>query len=172
MLRINVFVEIRSVSELSSQVAEEESIFDDENYYQILNIPFSYDVDIELVERNYIRLYRALSEEMKRFVGGTQFAENYLAMLNAAKKCLSDDILRAEHFLRLNDKVPTPEQSEDFLKVIFDLHAIEDKEEQKAALSKELEKYRAEMEKAFSADDLDTACSCLSKIKFLVSHYE
>lgn len=172
MLRINVFVEIRSVSEFNSQTAEEECIFDDENYYQILNIPFSYDVDVRLIERSYIRLYKALSGEMKKLSGGTQFIENYLAMLNAAKKCLSDDILRAEHFLRLNDKVPTPDQTEEFLKVIFELHSIEGKAEQRAALDKELGLHKSEMERAFSLDDLDTACACLSKIKFLVSHYE
>lgn len=159
MLRTNVVVGIRFV-------------FDDENYYQVLNIPFSYDVDQEEVESHYLKLYSAIVKESNSMNTDSAFYDNYLAMLNSAKKCLSDNLLRAEHFLKLNNRIPTATNNEEFLKIIFDLRNSSDIESRNYKIKEILNEYQTAMKKQFADNDLDSACDTLSKVKFLMSNYD
>lgn len=147
-------------------------MFEAENYYQILNIPFSYSIDPEVVEKHYIRLYKAITQKTNEMLKDKEFTDNYLAMLNDAKKCLSDDLLRAEHYLYVKNRIPSLNQSDDFLKIIFDLRSIESPEARAIELKKTIDLYKDKMEKALANDELDEACDNLSKIKFLTKHYE
>lgn len=159
MLRTNVVAGIRFV-------------FDDENYYQVLNIPFSYDVDQEEVESHYLKLYSAIVKESNSMNTDSAFFDNYLAMLNSARKCLSDNLLRAEHFLKLNNRIPTATNNEEFLKIIFDLRNSGDTDCKNYKIKEILKEYQTAMETQFANNDLDNACDTLGKIKFLMSNYD
>lgn len=159
MLRTNVVAGIRFV-------------FDDENYYQVLNIPFSYDVDQEEVESHYLKLYSAIVKESNSMNTDSAFFDNYLAMLNSARKCLSDNLLRAEHFLKLNNRIPTATNNEEFLKIIFDLRNSGDTDCKNYKIKEILKEYQTAMETQFANNDLDNACDTLAKIKFLMSNYD
>lgn len=147
-------------------------MFDNENYYELLNLPMEYDIDLEVLESHYLRLYSAISENRSKLAQNPEFFDNYLSMLNEAKKCLSDDISRAEHYLALNNRVPTPDQSESFLRIIFDLRSIADPEERAKKLSEELAGHKAKMTQALRDGNLDEAAKSLSRLKFLVKNYE
>lgn len=150
-------------------VVEVHFVFEDENYYQILNIPFQYDVDKELVKSRYLRLYKSIIEEANKFSKDVEFMESYLSILNASYKCLLDDLSRAEHYLKLKGKIPVVPKDTEFLSIIFNVRSLP-KEEREIKLSEVLSEYKELMVKDFEKNDLDSACSNLSKIKFLASN--
>ena len=59
------------------------------NYFEILKLPISYDIDVDLLTRNYFSLQRSSESSVDS------------GLLNEAYGVLKNDIRRAEYFLNL-----------------------------------------------------------------------
>jgi molecular chaperone HscB len=77
----------------------------DLNHFERLGVPAAPDVDMELAERNYLRLSREIHPDFQRAgdEAAAEHANEASARLNEAWAVISDPAARAEYLLELQD---------------------------------------------------------------------
>lgn len=138
------------------------SVFDDENFFQVLNLEQRYEVDFARLESQYLKLFNAINSKLDASENDfeKEFLESYLSMLNRAYSVLEDDVLRAEHLLRWHDIFSLPSPDEKFLKTVM--------QNDHSELLKLKDSFETDLKIAFNDENYQKAAEILSKLKMII----
>lgn len=134
------------------------------NYFEILRLPIAYNIDVDLMTRNYFSLQRSSENSVDSGV------------LNEAYNVLKNDIRRAEYFLSLKN-VSTETMSAELSVKMFEMrekYASLRNDEDKIAFQNQIKKKKKEMTLLLkkSENDLAKFSEIFSELKFLNSFLE
>lgn len=134
------------------------------NYFEILRLPIAYNIDVDLMTRNYFSLQRSSENSVDSGV------------LNEAYNVLKNDIRRAEYFLSLKN-VSTETMSAELSVKMFEMrekYAALENDEDKIAFQNQIKKKKKEMTLLLkkSENDLAKFSEIFSELKFLNSFLE
>ncbi len=134
------------------------------NYFEILKLPVTYDVDAGLLTQNYFYL-------LKNSAGSVN-----LGLLNEAYNILKNDIKRAEYFLNLRN-ISTEKMSTELSVKMFEIrekYASLENDEDKIAFQNEIKKKRNELISLLKKNesDMEKFSEIFSELKFLNSFLE
>lgn len=133
------------------------------NYFEILRLPITYNIDVDLMTRNYFATRR----------GGNLIAVD---LINEAYYVLKNDIRRAEYFLNLKN-ISTEKMSSELAIQMFEMrenyNSLKNKEE-KIKFQKDVkEKIRVLISSLKKCEDnLEKFSEIFSELKFLNSFLE
>lgn len=133
------------------------------NYFEILRLPITYNIDVDLMTRNYFATRR----------GGNLVAVD---LINEAYYVLKNDIRRAEYFLNLKN-ISTEKMSSELAIQMFEMRenydSLKNKEE-KIKFQKDVkEKIRVLISSLKKCEDnLEKFSEIFSELKFLNSFLE
>ncbi len=71
------------------------------NHFELLGLPVRFDVDTDALQREYLRLSRAVHPDLQGLSGDSALSLRLSAQLNEAHRVLADPVLRAEYLLEL-----------------------------------------------------------------------
>ncbi|MBO7641829.1 MAG: hypothetical protein J6S86_01535 [Alphaproteobacteria bacterium] len=134
------------------------------NYFEILRLPIAYNIDVDLMMRNYFSLQRSSENSVDSGV------------LNEAYNVLKNDIRRAEYFLSLKN-VSTETMSAELSVKMFEMrekYAALENDEDKIAFQNQIKKKIKEQVSMLkeNEDDLEKFSEIFSELKFLNSFLE
>lgn len=134
------------------------------NYFEILKIPIAYNIDVDLMTRNYFSLQRDSENSVDSRV------------LNEAYNVLKNDIRRAEYFLNLKN-IFTETMSAELSVKMFEMqekYASLENDEDKIAFQNQIKKKKKELASLLkkSENDLAKFSEIFSELKFLNSFLE
>jgi len=134
------------------------------NYFEILKLPIAYNIDADLLTRNYFSLQRS-SESLVDS-----------GLLNEAYNSLRNDIKRAECFLNLKN-ISTENMSEELAVKMFEIreeYASFENDEDRIAFQNQIKKKKKELIEFLkkSENDLIKFSEIFSELKFLNSFLE
>lgn len=134
------------------------------NYFEILRLPIAYNIDVDLMTRNYFSLQRSSENSVDSGV------------LNEAYNVLKNDIRRAEYFLSLKN-VSTETMSAELSVKMFEMrekYAALENDEDKIAFQNQIKKKIKEQVSMLkeNEDDLEKFSEIFSELKFLNSFLE
>jgi len=134
------------------------------NYFEILKLPIAYNIDADLLTRNYFSLQRS-SESLVDS-----------GLLNEAYNSLRNDIKRAECFLNLKN-ISTEKMSEELAVKMFEIreeYASFENDEDRIAFQNQIKKKKKELIEFLkkSENDLIKFSEIFSELKFLNSFLE
>ena len=141
-----------------------EIVVRDMNYFEILRLPIAYNIDADLLTRNYFSLQRD---------SGTQIDSS---LLNEAYNVLKNDIKRAEYFLNLKN-ISTEKMSSELAVEMFEIrekYSLLENDEDKIAFQNQIKKKKKELILLLkkSENDLEKFSEIFSELKFLNSFLE
>ena len=134
------------------------------SYFEILKHPIAYNIDTDLLTRNYFSLQRSSENSVDSGV------------LNEAYNVLKNDIRRAEYFLSLKN-VSTETMSAELSVKMFEMrekYAALENDEDKIAFQNQIKKKIKEQVSMLkeNEDDLEKFSEIFSELKFLNSFLE
>ncbi len=134
------------------------------NYFEILRLPIAYNIDVDLMTRNYFSLQRSSENSVDSGV------------LNEAYNVLKNDVRRAEYFLNLKN-VSTETMSAELSVKMFEMrekYAALENDEDKIAFQNQIKKKIKEQVSMLkeNEDDLEKFSEIFSELKFLNSFLE
>lgn len=134
------------------------------NYFEILRLPIAYNIDVDLMMRNYFSLQRSSENSVDSGV------------LNEAYNVLKNDIRRAEYFFNLKN-VSTETMSAELSVKMFEMrekYAALENDEDKIAFQNQIKKKIKEQVSMLkeNEDDLEKFSEIFSELKFLNSFLE
>ena len=134
------------------------------NYFEILKLPIEYNIDVDLMTRNYFSLLRNSENSIDS------------GLLNEAYDVLKNDIRRAEYFLNLKN-ISTEKMSAEMAVKMFEMrekYAALENDEDKIAFQNQIKKKKKEMALCLkkSENDLAKFSEIFSELKFLNSFLE
>lgn len=134
------------------------------NYFEILRLPIAYNIDVDLMMRNYFSLQRSSENSVDSGV------------LNEAYNVLKNDIRRAEYFFNLKS-VSTETMSAELSVKMFEMrekYAALENDEDKIAFQNQIKKKIKEQVSMLkeNEDDLEKFSEIFSELKFLNSFLE
>ena len=134
------------------------------SYFEILKHPIAYNIDTDLLTRNYFSLQRSSENSVDSGV------------LNEAYNVLNNDIRRAEYFLSLKN-VSTETMSAELSVKMFEMrekYAALENDEDKIAFQNQIKKKIKEQVSMLkeNEDDLEKFSEIFSELKFLNSFLE
>ncbi|MDR3187530.1 MAG: Fe-S protein assembly co-chaperone HscB [Holosporaceae bacterium] len=142
------------------------------NYFDLLEIPVSYNLD----ESQLLRVYLQKQSRSHPDAGGTISNQDDSALLNAAYKTLMDPIKRAEHFLQVKN-VNVDETSPEVAAKTFELQenysALTSLEEKKT-FQKNLKNQMGAVLESLSKTEgsLEDFCKIFNQLRFMGSFLE
>lgn len=141
-----------------------EIVVHDMNYFEILRLPIAYNIDVDLMMRNYFSLQRSSENSVDSGV------------LNEAYNVLKNDIRRAEYFFNLKN-VSTETMSAELSVKMFEMrekYAALENDEDKIAFQNQIKKKIKEQVSMLkeNEDDLEKFSEIFSELKFLNSFLE
>lgn len=141
-----------------------EVVVRDMNYFEIFDLPIAYNVDINLLTKNYFSLQRGSNNQIDS------------SLLNEAYNILKSDIKRAEYFLNLKN-VSTEKMSEEQAVKMFEIrekYSSLKNDEDKIAFQNQIKKRKKELILVLkkSESDLGNFSEVFSELKFLNSFLE
>lgn len=134
------------------------------SYFEILKHPIAYNIDTDLLTRNYFSLQRSSENSVDS------------GLLNEAYNVLKNDIRRAEYFLNLKN-VSTETMSAELSVKMFEMrekYAALENDEDKIAFQNQIKKKIKEQVSMLNEneDDLEKFSEIFSELKFLNSFLE
>lgn len=134
------------------------------NYFEILKLPIAYNIDVDLLTRNYFSLQRDSENSVDS------------GLLNEAYNVLKNDIRRAEYFLNLKN-ISTEVMSAKLAVKMFEMrekYASLENDEDKIAFQNQIKKKKKELISSLkkSENDLEKFSEIFSELKFLNSFLE
>lgn len=134
------------------------------NYFEILRLPIAYNIDVDLLTRNYFSLQRDSENSVDS------------GLLNEAYNVLKNDIRRAEYFLNLKN-ISTEVMSAKLAVKMFEMrekYASLENDEDKIAFQNQIKKKKKELISSLkkSENDLEKFSEIFSELKFLNSFLE
>lgn len=134
------------------------------SYFEILKHPIAYNIDTDLLTRNYFSLQRSSGNSVDS------------GLLNEAYNILKNDIRRAEYFLNLKN-VSTETMSAELSVKMFEMrekYAALENDEDKIAFQNQIKKKIKEQVSMLkeNEDDLEKFSEIFSELKFLNSFLE
>lgn len=136
----------------------------DMNYFEIFDLPITYNVDINLLTKNYFSLQRGSNNQIDS------------SLLNEAYNILKSDIKRAEYFLNLKN-VSTEKMSAEQAVKMFEIrekYSSLKNDKDKIAFQNQIKKRKKELILLLkkSESDLGNFSEVFSELKFLNSFLE
>lgn len=134
------------------------------NYFEILKLPIAYNIDVDLLTRNYFSLQRSSESSVDS------------GLLNEAYGVLKNDVRRAEYFLNLKN-ISTEKMSAELSVKMFEMRekyaSLEDDKE-KIAFQNQIKKKKKELISLLKKGENDLAkfSEIFSELKFLNSFLE
>ena len=136
----------------------------DMNYFEIFDLPIAYNVDINLLTKNYFSLQRGSNNQIDS------------SLLNEAYNILKSDIKRADYFLNLKNVSTEKMSSEQAVKMfeIREKYSSLKNNEDKIAFQNQIKKRKKELILLLkkSESDLGNFSEVFSELKFLNSFLE
>ena len=137
------------------------------NYFEILKLPIAYNIDANLMTRNYFSLQRSSENSVNSFDSG---------VLNEAYNVLKNDVKRAEYFLNLKN-ISTEKMSAEMAVKMFEIrekYALLENGEDKIAFQNQIKKRKKELILLLKKSENDSAkfSEIFSELKFLNSFLE
>ncbi|MBO4405693.1 MAG: hypothetical protein J5821_03095 [Alphaproteobacteria bacterium] len=134
------------------------------NYFEILKLPIAYDIDVDLLTRNYFSLQRSSESSVDS------------GLLNEAYSILKNDIRRAEYFLNLKN-ISTESMSTEMSVKMFEVrekYSSLENDEDKIAFQNQIKKKKKQLISLLkkSENDLAKFSEVFSELKFLNSFLE
>lgn len=134
------------------------------NYFEILKLPIAYNIDVDLLTRNYFSLQRDSENSVDS------------SILNEAYNVLKNDIRRAEYFLNLKN-ISTEVMSAKLSVKMFEMrekYASLENDKDKIAFQNQIKKKKKELISSLkkSENDLEKFSEIFSELKFLNSFLE
>ena len=136
----------------------------DMNYFEILKLPIAYDINVDLLTRNYFSLQRSSENSVDS------------GMLNEAYNVLRNDVRRAEYFLNLKN-ISTEKMSAELSVKMFEMrekYASLENGEDKIAFQNQIKKKKKGLIVLLkkSENNLAEFSEIFSELKFLNSFLE
>lgn len=154
------------------------------NFFELFDLPVSYDVDLNQIQQRYMELQREVHPD--KFANGTD-QEKRLSMqqtswINEAQSTLKDDVLRATYLLKLKGTDINIE-NETTMDAVFLMQQLEMRERLEHikteadplasldAMAKEIRSMAVDMMQGFSdaynADEIEQAREWIRKLQFM-----
>ena len=159
MGNLSASIRLRAVAEIVARDANS-----DMNYFEILKLPIAYNIDVDLMTRNYFSLQRNSENSVDS------------GLLNEAYNVLKNDVRRAEYFLNLKN-ISTEKMSAELSVKMFEMrekYASLGNDEDKIAFQNQIKKKKKELASLLKKSENDFAkfSEIFSALKFLNSFLE